>query len=799
MRSSSPVYAHPRFRAAAGVRVCAVGLAALLFHPACTGCDPPAPVGGLILVIRQIPAPASSPFDQVDSVSITYDRVEALVFSSLDGGGAEARVTLDTGERTIVLSNAPGEVIVSQFQVPVGSVSQLRFFPRAVTLALRDGSQVSLQPDSPALPSWSNTGWKVVPANGEPFQVVQDELSGVRGLMDFSERLVRSGPADEPAKGWKLKPTLPAEPFEVNPAPYAPGVFADQLTVVFTHGTPRSRVDEINAGIGATVIIDPGFTNWYRVKLPSTTNLQNAALYYRGFAEVLALLPATNFANFSSGVVADDDRNSQLFDLVKVRDAWTTTATLPDGGLNPALIGSHRVRVAIIEQGPFPCDHRDLYRNIAINNGELPLGLFDSNDSGIVEPSEIAAYDVDPPGAPDGVITVRDFEALPASSPIQPRLADGGLPLLADGGIDTRFRFSTLLADPRWVDGKDDDNNGFVDDLVGWRFPRQEPGSHIACASTNLQLADHPAAVAGVLAAEANNSVDVAGVSWRVSIVPVVASAFVTDPAVGAPDSGMPDVAFLKAVDYAQRLSVPIVSISQGWHFVRKDVAAPKCRPGAAEELSIDPRSLAATIKIPNTPDAGFDSLRADSDKAYADALGGATSLFVVASGNFAWNLGNPGTVVYPAHGIQAALPGQTLVVGGVRVGSSGAEYANLSSDYATDSTIDIFAPSEDWVVLEGDDGPRPNTSAPPNLSGVHTAPGTAFPETEVGTSFAAPAVAGAAALYLATPAGAGMDAVQLRQKILSTASPSVTIQCGDDVNPTPQRLLDADALLRSP
>lgn len=48
--------------------------------------------------------------------------------------------------------------------------------------------------------------------------------------------------------------------------------------------------------------------------------------------------------------------------------------------------------------------------------GELPLALFDSDQSGIIEPREIARYDIDPATAPDGLITIRDLE-----------LEDGGI------------------------------------------------------------------------------------------------------------------------------------------------------------------------------------------------------------------------------------------------------------------------------------------------------------------------------------------------------------------------------------
>lgn len=62
-------------------------------------------------------------------------------------------------------------------------------------------------------------------------------------------------------------------------------------------------------------------------------------------------------------------------------------------------------------------------------------------------------------------------------------------------------------------DGVDNDGNGFVDDVAGWDFldGDNDPGTDL----------HHETAVAGVLGAEGDNGRGIAGVAWRVSILPL--------------------------------------------------------------------------------------------------------------------------------------------------------------------------------------------------------------------------------------------------------------------------------------
>ncbi len=61
--------------------------------------------------------------------------------------------------------------------------------------------------------------------------------------------------------------------------------------------------------------------------------------------------------------------------------------------------------------------------------------------------------------------------------------------------------------------GIDDDNNGYVDDVIGWDFEHQ----------TNDPMDDygHGTHCSGIIGAEGNNGIGVVGVNWRVTIMPL--------------------------------------------------------------------------------------------------------------------------------------------------------------------------------------------------------------------------------------------------------------------------------------
>ncbi len=61
--------------------------------------------------------------------------------------------------------------------------------------------------------------------------------------------------------------------------------------------------------------------------------------------------------------------------------------------------------------------------------------------------------------------------------------------------------------------GLDDDSNGYVDDIHGWDFVRQN--------NNPIDENNHGTHVAGIIGAEGNNGAGIAGMNWQVSLMPV--------------------------------------------------------------------------------------------------------------------------------------------------------------------------------------------------------------------------------------------------------------------------------------
>lgn len=103
---------------------------------------------------------------------------------------------------------------------------------------------------------------------------------------------------------------------------------------------------------------------------------------------------------------------------------------------------------------------------------------------------------------------------------------------IIDSGVDTDH---PDLASHIWTNsgetpgnGKDDDANGFVDDVHGWDFVQMnnDPNPNPDGRDNNNMYGpddgvDHGTHVAGITAAIGNNSAGIAGVSWNCSIMPV--------------------------------------------------------------------------------------------------------------------------------------------------------------------------------------------------------------------------------------------------------------------------------------
>lgn len=750
--------------------------ALLLVVGACVpGCDDPVPgpIGGVLLVVRCFEAEAPSRFEEIAAIELRYERIEGIVRAP---SGETARYVLDAADRVVLLPNADQDVLVAQLQVPVGELEQLRIFPSSVVLHLRSGAAVVLDPETADLPSWSHTGLKIVPDEATPVVVEGDRLTGVRALLHFDDRLVRNGPRAQTARGWKLKPTWPAEPFEPNPAADEPGVFVDELNVVFERDVSSARASEIVAGLGATVLREPILSTWYRVRLPVTQNLETAVAYFDGFpGEVVTAIPAVNLAlrDHATPLEGVDPNQS----LVGLPEAWHLAAERDPSGL----VGSAHVRVAIIDSY-VDVTNPDLRRNIWINQGELPAELFDANNDGDITPGEIEPWDCDPPGAPDLLITFYDLDCAPPGT-IQPvDVNDNGL-------IDAE----DLVNDTDWADAVDDDDNDLFDDLVGWDFSwepddRFNRGRHVFRSSYSPSYTRHGTEVASVVGAEASNGaggtagLGVAGTVHRVSIVPLVASA--------GSSLTMPSEELAEAIRYAERQDFDVVNISAGYTFLRAG-ASTGCGDGSEA--------------IPKIPEDVFAAGRAAAISGYRSLfLAPSRSLYVLATGNNGYDLDQSGIFDLP-WGALSAIP--EVAPGVVHVGG-GLDEQNKApfSSYGSGDAIDLYAPSVNWRVASTG-GCQCQTIACRDEGGALLDVCVNDPSLECpfeprarfcvisGTSVAAPAVAGAAALLLTGTARLRGDPAAVRDALLNSArTVSGYAVCGGET--FGGRVLDVGALL---
>ena len=185
---------------------------------------------------------------------------------------------------------------------------------------------------------------------------------------------------------------------------------------------------------------------------------------------------------------------------------------------NNGFIGTTKTVVGVIDTG-IDYTHPDLYLNIWINQKEISNTL------------RSALTDVDQ----DGTFSFIDLNHAANVSYVN------------DFNNNSRIDAGDLLADSRWKGGDDLDNNGYIDDIVGWDFVNND--------NNPFDDVNHGTHVAGTIGATGGNGSGVSGVNWNVQMLALKALG----------PSGGTSLSTTAAIDYYTNASL---ASGTGQHFV---------------------------------------------------------------------------------------------------------------------------------------------------------------------------------------------------------------------------------------
>ncbi len=424
---------------------------------------PPGPKGAFQLWGQILPAEQTD-MQGFARVDVTAQRVDVEVRT------VDELVRYTTVPEPFSLSVFPeiGPTFVLQMEVPAGELQRVILVEPRGTLARATGERFAI--------AFPGEELAFVPEDGVRWTVAPNSYAAGLAVFDPAQDIAFE-PASllHPRPRYRVAPTIGGGRFDISFE--TTGIIAGRGMLAFEAGTPRARVEAINAEIGAQIVdVSPSGTR-YLVELPYSVSARGAAEHYAAQPEYLAGgLEATAWFALqdrpSRGEIwpndvdpGDQDNDGSPEQEVQVAHffselakGWRTLDLADDGQLNASvgkLPGGRRLKVAVID-GHFQLDHPDLVPNYAINQAEIP--------------AELAAMIVDVDGRPE--ISFVDLND-PQNSCTQ---AEGPCPCYVDlfvnsEGLTPSTDFLTdicepldLLADTRWADQIDQDGNGHHSD-----------------------------------------------------------------------------------------------------------------------------------------------------------------------------------------------------------------------------------------------------------------------------------------------------------------------------------------------
>jgi subtilisin family serine protease/subtilisin-like proprotein convertase family protein len=234
----------------------------------------------------------------------------------------------------------------------------------------------------------------------------------------------------------------------------------------------------LDAGLAPQLLLTMRSGAHQTVRLGSGIPVGQALAAYQARPDVQA---AEVDQQVSISVVPNDPRFGSMWDLRNTgQSGGTVDADVDADQAWDLQTGSLATAVAVIDTG-IDYTHPDLYKNIWLNQGEIPAGL------GLVDTDS------------DGLFTFWDLN----------ESANAGK--VTDGNANGRIDGYDVLHDSRWADRQDEDHDGKVDDLIGWDFVHND--------NDPFDDNGHGTHVSGTIGALGDNGVGVVGINWKVELV----------------------------------------------------------------------------------------------------------------------------------------------------------------------------------------------------------------------------------------------------------------------------------------